>query len=270
MRLTNDFYIVLIEKLFESSTTESGIITLNDAIVKEETEERMQYKRRYGKVLEVPLSFSDGHVDMIDPGAPAPRKFVSHDDIEMLRNLWGRMTGYVAYDSKAYYPSTFERYECVTCADVARKVDVKVGDKIYFSEVATEEDRFLGKFQGGLMYAVRVDEVQAVVRDVPLFDGYGKKKAPKIFMQGGWVLAKVDMETWEEISINIPGSPIPLVMKAAPEAKPLRAFIEAVSHRPDLKRGDHIIFERNADAPVLFEGEEMVIIKDEDVLAKIV
>jgi co-chaperonin GroES (HSP10) len=236
MQLTNDYYLVLVDQLFESSTTPAGIITMNTAVVNPETEDRTQHKRRYGKIL------------------------------EMMRQA-GHRQGLRLYDERAYYPSTFEKYDTITCADIAQKVDAKKGDKVYFSENATEEDRFMGKYQGGSMYAIRVDEIQAVVREMKIFTGMKPQK--RILMQGGWVLVENDMETWEEISIPIPGQAVPLVVKAAPQNKPLRGWVREVAKRPDLKVGDHIVYERDADAPCVVEGKELVIMKDEDILSKI-
>jgi co-chaperonin GroES (HSP10) len=261
MQITNDFYLVLVDQLFESSKTESGIITMNTAAINPETEDRTQHKRRYGVVMEVPFNFTNADVAMVDPGLPSPKRFVGHEWIEQMRQS-GYSQGLRPYDERAYYPSTFERYDTITCRDVARKVDVKKGDKVYFGENATEEERFMGNYKGGLLFSVRVDEIQAVVRETKIFTGM--KPQPRIYMQGGWVLVKLDMETWEEIV-----SPWGVIFKAAPEAKPLRGWVEEVAVRPDLKRGDHIIFERDADAPCMVEGKELVIMKDEDILAKI-
>lgn len=268
MQLTNDYYLILVDQYLESHTTQAGIITQNTAVINEETENRTEHKRRYGTVLAVPANFTDDHVSMVDPGYPPPKRYTSHDWIQMMRNA-GHRQGLRLYNERAYYPSTFEKYEVVTCRDISRLVDVRKGDKVYFTENATEQDRFMGKYKDGLMFAVRVDEIQAVVREGNVFQGYSGMKEKKILMQGGWVLVRVDMETWEEISIMVPGSSVPLVVKSAPEAKPLRGWVEAVAPRPDLKRGDHIVFERDADAPCMVEGKEYTIMKDEDILAKI-
>lgn len=266
MQLTNDHYLVLVDQLFESSVTPAGIITQNTAVINPETENRTEHKRRYGKILEVPLNFTKNDVAMVDPGSPPPKRYVGHEWIEMMRAA-GYRQGLRLYNERAYYPSTFERYDVITCQDVSRLVDAKKGDKVYFTENATEEDRFMGPYKGGMLFAVRVDEIQAVVRETKIFTGY--KKQDRIFMQGGWVLVKIDMETWEEISIPVPGQAIPLVVKKAPEAKQLRGWVEEVAPRPDLKRGDHIVFERDADAPCVVEGRDLTIMRDEDILAKI-
>lgn len=275
MQITNDHYLVLVEQYLESYKTPSGIITQNTAVIDEDSENRTEHKRRYGTVLELPHNFTNNDVGMIDPGMPHPRRFIGHEWIQMMRNAghrkmvrMGEIQVYVPYDEESYYPSTFERYETISCRDVARLVDVKAGEKVYFTENATEQERYMGAYKGGFLYSVRVDEIQAVVRNVNVGIP-GLKPQKRIIMQGGWVLVRVDMETWEEISIPIPGQDVPLVVKAAPEAKPLRGWIEGVSHRADLKRGDHIIFERDADAPCTVEGKECTIMKDEDILAKI-
>lgn len=268
MQLTNDYYLVLIDKLFESSKTKSGIITMNTAVLREDVEERTEHKRRYGKVLEVPVNFTRDAVAMIDPGSPPPKRYVGHEWIEMMRSA-GYRAGLRPYDEKVYYPSTFEKYDTITCEDISKLVDVEAGDKIYFAESATEEERFMGPYNGGLMYAIRVDEIQAKVKTGAVLEGYSGLQRTRIIMQGGWVLVRVDMETWEEITIPIPGQAQGIVVKAAPEAKPLRGWIESVSHRKDLKTGDHIIFEKDADAPCTIEGKEYSIMKDEDILATI-
>jgi co-chaperonin GroES (HSP10) len=268
MQLTNDYYLVLVDQLFESSVTPSGIITRNTAVISEETEERSEVKRRYGRVLEVPANFTDTVVAPVDPGLPAPKRYVGHEWIEMMRQM-GHRQGVRPYDEKVYYPSTFEAYDVVTCADIAKLVDAQAGERVYFSENATEEDRKMGPYQGGMMYAVRVDEIQAVVRKKAVFEGYNALQKERVVMQGGWVLVKLDMETWEEITIPVPGHEQGIIIKSAPEAKPLRGWVEEVNHRKDLKRGDHIIFERDADAPCTVEGHDYTIMKDEDILATI-
>lgn len=263
MQLIRDYYLIYIDQLFESSTTKSGIITSNTAVVNEETEERSAHKRRYGIVLEVPAGFSDESVMFIDPGLPAPKAYISHEYIQSKRNA-GHRAGKRNYDEKMYQPCMFNHYESITCADIGKMVDIKAGERVYFTENATERERFMGRHNDGFMYAVRVDEIQAAVRESPIFEGYSSFKKKRIIMQGGWVLVKVNMETWQDIT-----TPSGVIMKVAPEAIPLQGTIVEVSHRPDLKPGDKILFECEADAPCTVEGQEYVIMRDEDVLVKL-
>lgn len=265
MQLLRDFYLVLVDQLYESETTKSGIITRNTAPISEEQEDRGAFRRRYGKVLEVPVGFSDGLISVKEPPGPAPRRYINHEWIQYMRNAQHKF-GLRPYDEKLYYPSTFEKYDILTCEEIARRVNVEVGDKIYFGENALEDERFMGRYQGKLMYSVRVDEIQAVIKMGVVFDGYGKLKAPKIYMQGQWILVKVDMSNWEDKPFNIPGVEEPVMLKVAKEGKPLKGKIQS-SNRRDLKFGDEVFFEQDADAPCVIEGQEYSMMLEEDILA---
>jgi hypothetical protein len=269
MQLLRDHYLVLVDQLFESGLTPSGIITSNTAIIDDQQEDRGEFKRRYGVVMEIPASFSDRELQMIDPGSPAPRRYVGHEWMQHQRTA-GYKAGLNEYNHSQYYPSTFERYRCVTCKDISKKVDVEAGEKVYFSENATEPDRFMGRFKGGLLYSIRVDEIICVVREVTPLIGYNKYKQKRIVAQGGWVLVKVDMENWEDIEIPVLGKPREewLWAKEAPAGKTLRGTIKA-AERPDLRTGDKVVFERDADAPIKVEGEDLTCMMHDDILVKL-
>jgi co-chaperonin GroES (HSP10) len=258
MQLLHDFYLVAVDQLFESGVTPSGIITSNTAIIHPEQEDRGEFKRRYGVVLEKPVGFSDLAISMVDPGLPPPKKYISHDWIEMMRTY-----GHTNYDGKFYYPSTFEKYEEITCKQIAELVDVEIGEKIYFDEKATEAERYMGTFEGKSLYSVRVDEIICSVRE--------KLKKTKVIAQGQWVLLKPKMEDWEDILIPIPGKPKEewLQAKVSPDTVWLTGTVHAVNRRNDLQTGDTVIFMRDADAPITVEGEELTCMYNDEVLAKI-
>lgn len=282
MQLTRDFFRVAVDKVFETTTTPSGITTSNTAVIDPNQENRGYYKRRYGTVLEVPVEFTDQVVDVVDPGSPSPKCFVGHSHIMGLINM-----GYqVSMAQSRYYPSTIERYDVITRRDLAKKVNVKVGDRVYFMEHATDEERHLGSHKGKEHFAVAVDEIQLVVKKKHIFVNHQAKLDHDIFAQGRWVLVKPDMESWEDITL-----PSGIIAKVAPgakwelvpndentnlaptwqmttEGKPLQGFVRA-TNRKDLKVGDKIIFQRDADAPITVEGEELTIMHEDDILAKI-
>ncbi len=260
MQILHDYYLVAVDQLFESNTTPYGIITSNTAIIHPEQEDRGEFKRRFGVVMEVPVAFSDNPVSMEDPGSPAPRKFVGHDWIELMRTI-----GHKDYDHKRYYPSTFEMYKPITCKDVSKKVNVVEGEKIYFDEKATETDRYMGMYEGKLLYSIRVDEIICCIRKTPT-------NKHKIFMQGGWLLLEPDMENWEEITIPIEGKNKDqwLQAKIAPEGRWLRGIVRATNGRDDLKGGDKVVFVRDADAPITVEGKEYTVMMHDEVLAKVI
>jgi co-chaperonin GroES (HSP10) len=264
MQLLNDFYLVLVDQVYESSTTKSGIITSNTAIINHEQEDRGEFKRRYGRVLEVPMCFSDTVVEAVDPGNPPPRTYVGHEHIKRMRDA-GYRAGTRQYDHRVYYPGTFEKYDVVTCKDIAKRVDVNKGDIVYFREISTDVERHMGPYQGGQMFAVRVDEIHAVVKEAAVFEGYNAYKKRKIFPQGGWVFVQLNMETWEDITIPIPGQAQGIIAKVAPEALPLQGKV-LHAQRKQLE-GKNVIFHRDADAPITVDGKEMTVMVEDDILA---
>lgn len=258
MQLLRDFYLVAVDQLFESGTTPSGIITSNTAIIHPEQEDRGEFKRRYGTILELPVGFSDSHVSIVDPGSPAPRKFVGHDHIEFQRKY-----GYGNYTNKNYYPSTFEKYEEITCIDIAELVDVSVGQRIYFDEKATEQERYMGMHKGKLLYSIRVDEIICSIK-------FGMKKN-QIQAQGHWVILEPKMEDWNDILIPIEGKPKEewLQGKVSPDRIWLNGIVRSVNNRDDLQDGDTVIFMRDADAPITIEGKDYTCMYNDEVLAKV-
>lgn len=275
---TRDYYIVWVDNIWETGKTKSGIITLNDSYIHkqnagDEVEDRGQYKRRYGIVEQVPLTFSDvEQIDFIDPPGPQPRKYIGHAFIQEMNNQGVRgfrdkvintVHGPMFEDPRArYYPSTFERYESITCADIGKRVDIKKGDTVYFDHTCTDNDYYLGPYKNGHLFSMRVDKILCVYKDAPIFKGNSKYKRKQIFPQGGWVFVKVNMEDWKDIT-----TPTGIIIKVAPEALPLRGTVWA-AQKEELN-GKEIIFERDADAPIMVEKLDLTVMRESDILATI-
>ena len=288
MQLLHDFYLIAVDQVFESNVTPAGIITSATAIIDENQEDRGKYKRRYGTVLECPVAFSDLVVDYIDSGVPRYKKYVSHDWIVYMNSL-----GYDHYNSnQKYYPSTYEGDPQIKLSDIAKRVDVVKGERVYFREESTDPERFMGMYEGKRMYSVRVDEIICSIRTITPFQGYNGYKQQRIVMQGNWALLQPNMETWEDITIPLPGKPKEewLVTKVAPGAKwsvevdedsgkqnwkmtteglPLEGTIKSIRHRDDIKDGDQVLFMRDADAPITVEGKEYTCMYHDEILVKI-
>jgi co-chaperonin GroES (HSP10) len=270
MEILTDYYIVTIDKLYDDSETPNGIVTLNSAYIKdaEDDENRFVHKRIYGEVIGCPAEFSaEEIVELIDPGLPAPKRFVSADYLQMRANQG--YDGRVYKKDRSYYPSTFDEYEFTSLADVAKRTNIKKGQRAYFDYKSTEPENFLGKFRGKDMYKIRVDEIYCTVDfHRKILSGGGSKAPrfkmiPKINMQGGWVLVEPDMETWEEIT-----TPSGIIMKPNPEVKDLRAKVAHIAFRHDVRRGDRIIFMKHADAIMNVEGTPYYCMHDSDILCK--
>jgi len=260
--LLRDFYLVTVDEIWEKSTTKSGIITSNTAIRNnvEELEDRGEYKRRYGRILELPIMLSDNEHEMIQPSLPQPRKFVGHDWIEW--NARRGQRGYRPHENprSRYYPSTFEQYECTRFSDLKGLVDAKVGDLIYFDHKSTDLERYMGRYGDQHMFSVRVDEILCVVKKGPIFVNHEHYVKSDIFPQGHWVFVKVNMESWADITL-----PSGIIMKVAPEALPLQGKV--IAARKKERVGKNVLFERDADAPITIDGNELTCMVESDILA---
>lgn len=274
-----DYYTVEIESRYNEAKTKSGIILINTAWIDDRDMDRNEHKRIYGKVIAVPEIFSDNPYRAIDDGMPAYHKYVGHDDIVDRMNR-----GYTNHSDKAYYPSTFEKYDTVTMADLSELVDVKVGDKVYFMPMATEDENMLLKEKDREVYRISVTDLICVVREdekrgnlewsgehmnseVVFKDdkqnGQVRVLNKEIITQGEWVLIKPKMETWDEIT-----TPAGIIMKSAPDKKWLEGTV-AHSHHEHCKVGDHIVYLPNADAPVKIEDEDYFVMPVQDVIGKL-
>lgn len=260
-----DYFIVEVESRYNEAKTKSGIIMINTAYIEDGEMDRNNHKRIYGKVLAVPSSFSDTGFRAIDDGMPSYHKYVGHDDIVVRIN-----EGYRNHAEKSYYPSTFEKYDMVTMADLSKLIDVQVGDKVYFVPQATEDENMLEKEKGREVYRICVTDLICVVRteqithetnDPMVVAGYEWKN--KIITQGEWVLIKPKMETWEEITTKSG-----IVIKPNPEKKWLEGIV-AHSHHEHCKVGDHIVYLPNADAEVKVEDEDYFVMPVQDVIGKL-
>lgn len=247
MKILHDSYIVAIDQKYESTVSKSGILSLNTAYMNDEAEDRHASKRVYGTVMQCPAMFSDISVSLVNTGNPPAHGYIGHDLIQAKSNA-----GYSLRALPAYYPSTFEGYEMITMKDVAKKVDVQLGDRVYFAYNVTEPENFLGKNQKGHeLYRVQVDMVYAVVRD------------GVILMQGGWVLVEPEMETWEEIK-----TPSGIYKKPRPEAKYLLGKVKHIQEHDALSPGDRIMYMHDADAPMKVEGVDYYCMHISEILCK--
>lgn len=253
MTFYQDYIVFVIDKRYEDQGN-SGIIKINTAWINEEESERFSHKRLYGEVISVPKVFSDARVKAIDPGLPTPKVCVDHDWIQDKRNR-----GYTNHSRRDHYPSTFDGYEFITMADIAKLSDVRVGDRIYFDEKTTEPENYLGKHNGKESFKILLSDIFCVVRD----EDAGPYVKKTIIPQGGWALIEPDMETWEDIKTKSG-----IIKKPSPEAKSLLGFIRHIRQRPDMTVGTKIIYVRDADWTIKVEGKDYYAIHEDDILCE--
>jgi co-chaperonin GroES (HSP10) len=250
MIINLDYFLVTVDQKYESEITPSGIITTNAAFVDvnyKETDDRYRYKRIFGRVEACPRGFSNTTHSLVDPGIPAPTKYMSHDMICQRIRM-----GHREMSRRNYNPSSFDDFEKITLADIGRKTDIRRFDKIYFDYRVTEPDNLVGSHDGKELYKVRVDQILCSVRD------------GQIITQGGWCLVEPNMETWDEIT-----TPSGIIMKPQPQAKYLEGVVRHIADG-GIKPGDKILYEKNADWTVKVEGVDYYSIEEMDILGKFV
>lgn len=134
-------------------------------------------------------------------------------------------------------------------ADIAKTVNVKVGDKVYFDYLATDPMNMLGNHPKGELYKIQVDQIYFAVQ------------GGNVVAQGGWAAVTPVMETWESLT-----TPTGIIKKPKPEAIYLEGVVKHISDRPDVKIGDKIIYQRNADYAMKIEGVDCYVMRESDIL----
>jgi co-chaperonin GroES (HSP10) len=239
-----DYFTVSIEHLYEEKKSKSGIIAVNTAWIDEEEGERFNHKRIYGTVLSVPKSYSQNAYRAIDSGMPAYRKFIGHEEIVDKINR-----GYRNHAEKSYYPSTFDKYNVVTMEDVGKRVNIRVGDKIYFMPQVTEDVNFVSKEDGKMIYKVPVTEI--------IFN------STTGMTQGEWVLVEPVRETWDDVT-----TASGIITKSKLDNKWLEGVVWESGY-DFCKPGMRILYLPNADCPVTVEGKELFVMPVQDIMGEL-
>ena len=255
MRILHDDYMVTIDQEFEVVKMKSGLSSLNAAYFEDDQESKYKFKRQWGTVIGTPAVFSDKPFDVEDTGMPQRRKFIPSELIQRMVNQ-----GYTKLP--VYWPTAFDDYKIIKISDLGAKMDVNVGDKVYIDYQASDKENFLGMHNGAPMFRVSVDRIYCSVRRER--SKVDRRFRNIIHMQGGWVLVKPDVESWDEIKTESG-----LVKKPKPEAKSLLGFVQHVRPGIDLKAGDHVVYIRNADYVVLVEGTPYYVMREDDILCRI-
>jgi co-chaperonin GroES (HSP10) len=256
MQIIHDYFIVLMDKKYNSEPTESGMIKVNEAYMEDWAEEHLKHRRQYGTVLEVPLGYTHELLDIVHIGMPEPRVFLSGDFI-------GKKVNEGFTKLPQYNPSTFDGFDLITLDDISKLVNVRKGDKIYFDYTVASPDRFLGKFgDKGDMYMVRVDEIYCSVR-YSRFKNDDGNFTYIIIPHGGWCLVEPAMESWEEIETESG-----ILIKPKPTARYLDGIVRHIRDRDDVKAGDRILYQRHADYTVSIEEIDYFVMKEEDILCR--
>jgi len=231
--ILHDHYLISVPKVFDDLETETGLIGRNTHWYIDQERDRYARKVRKGIVIAKPEIFSEGNYLPIDPGTPPPRIYRGHDQIQQdfnggVKNL------------PSYYPGTRETFDFISLADIARLVDVQVGEEVYFHPNVTEPENM--HTEG--VYKALPDQLICV----------GTR------MQGGWVLVDPIEES------NVTDGFITAIDAGT---KLLEGIMRHIRNRPDLKPGDHVFFQEDSNWEYEVEGTVYFAMKEENIWMKL-
>lgn len=259
-------------------------IYYNTAWLDEEESARHVHKKIWGEIISIPISLSKEVIGKkLDTGVPARENITPEKIREMVEVYKDKTWGRDSYYCTPYYP------EEITLDSLTEKMDMQVGDRIYFDYNTLEEENNLGYYNGKMVFKVRYDDVICVVRKPTrkqaeemapeykqhLENKYKDRIIPigeiidfilnegnRIIMQAGWTLIRPEMEKWEEFTTQSG-----IITKCKLDPKPLRGFISYIDHSDfGLKKGDRIVFHPDANWLNIIEGIEYYVIKEKDIL----
>lgn len=238
-----DYHIIAIDRIYDDRPTATGIIPLNTAWYREEKElERYERKLLEGVIVATPEGYSEKNYMPIDPGIPNHKIYISHDAIQLQRNM-----GRTDWGNEKYHPGMKEQIDFMTIADYGAMIDAQVGEKVYFHPAVTESENFLEEKDGKRLYLAAVDQIICVVAD------------GVIRPQGGYVLVEPHMETTDAL-ISATG----LIIKQEVEAKLLEGTVRYAREGADVESGDDILYQKDADWVVTIEGVKYYAMREEE------
>ncbi len=209
--MIHDHYLISVPEVFDDLRTETGLIGRNVHWYIDAERDRYARKIRKGIVIAKPTSFSEGLYQPIDPGVPNHRMYMSHDAIQEMANAGRKQL-------PAYYPTCRERIDFISLADIARLVDVEVGEEVYFHPNVTEPENLHSE---GIYKALPDALISVGTR-----------------MQAGWVYVEPIME--ETVADG-------LIKSIDAESKLLEGIVRHIRLRPDLRAGDHVCFQHDSN-----------------------
>jgi len=231
--ILHDHYLISVPKVFDDLESETGIIGRNIHWYIDEERDRYSRKVRKGVVIAKPTSFSEGLYQPIDPGVPNGTVYIGHDQIQEARNM-GRG------NLPKYNPSTKETIDYISLADIARLVDVEVGEEVYFHPNVTEPDN------------LHAEGVYKALPDQLICVGHR--------MQAGWVLV-------EPVAEDVTSDGFITSVDAG--TKLLQGIVRHIRNKPDLKPGDHVFFQEDSNWEYEVEGVTYFAMKEENIWLKV-
>lgn len=231
--MIHDHYLISVPEVFDDLRTETGLIGRNVHWYIDAERDRYARKIRKGIVIAKPTSFSEELYQPIDPGVPNHRMYMSHDAIQEMANAGRKQL-------PAYYPTCRERIDFISLADIARLVDVEVGEEVYFHPNVTETENLHSE---GIYKALPDALISVGTR-----------------MQAGWVYVEPIME--ETVADG-------LIKSIDAESKLLEGIVRHIRLRPDLHTGDHVCFQHDSNWEYEVGGVTYFAMREENIWMKV-
>lgn len=193
--------------------------------------------RIFGEVVAVPTKLSDRMLYMEDEGEPHHMRYVSHD---VIKSSFGHIK------RSQYFPATFEATG-VSMKDL--KIEIKEGDKIYFHYLSTNSDAEIGRDEKGIVYAI------------PYELCFAKVINGEVIPINKYVICEYEFED------NV--GRFGIILSADKKPKYLVAKVKYSGSGSELKPGDIVYYQPNADFQNLVEGKMALVMLERFVMAKI-
>lgn len=237
-----DHFIIQVPSVYDERPGEFGLIKINHAFYIDKERDRFERKLLFGTIIAAPMGYSDSDYMPVDSGIPNYKLFIGHEAIQRQVNIghkeWGEK--YEHY----YHPGRKECFDFLTMQHYGDMIDAKVGDTVYFHPSVTEEENYISD----RIYRANGDKLICVVGE-------------QIRMQAGYML--VDPHFDEQLEES------GFIIKSAGEAKMLEGTIRHIRTGAELKEGDSIIFQDDANWDLEVEGKKYYAMKEEDALMRV-
>ncbi len=279
MRATNNFILITIETEYENKISSPSGFTLDlvsfDKPIVDGMEEggeiiynNLEKKRIWGTVVAVPdkLIFNADDpviIRELHPTLPVPERYISHELIKKvgpiqkcycLGNCTCEML--LKYGCFVYEPEYFK------ISDI--KMNVQVGDKIYFHYGTIEKENRIMLPGGVPLYKLGYQNALCVVRDGEIIPCSGNCLVESLFEE------EADLGTGTTGIVTKSG----LIAKVGSEAKLLEGIVRYTceplrGEEIDFFPGDKVIFKKHSRWRIIVEGKEYLCIKYWDIEAVI-
>lgn len=224
----------------------------------------------HGEVLAAPSKLPADVLYLKNPGSPSPASYLSSKEVENMVGTYhpgqrDKVSNRIRVTNGLYTPE-FETLK-------GKKVDVKRGDKVYFSYLALDEENFLGyDNEGLLLYKIKYSEIFCRVRNSNITPINGHCLVKPYHGEG---FKEIDVDGKTVQAKTVTAGAVEMVSELSDKPLYLQGVLQHIGSpvgeltRPDCKPGDRIVYATASDYEEEIEGETYFVMKQWDLLAKV-